>query len=985
MVGVKTQVWKEKAMQGFELIREEEVAELNSTVKMFKHLKSGAEVVSVENDDENKVFAAVFRTLPQDSTGIAHILEHAVLGGSRKYPVKEPFLELLKGSLQTFVNAGTWADKTEYPVASTNLQDFYNLVDVYLDAVFFPNITRRTLAQEGWHYELEDLDEPLNFRGIVFNEMKGAYSSPDDRVDHFSRASIFPDNLYQYDAGGDPEVIPDLTYEQFTDFYRRYYHPSNSLLWFWGDDPTEMRLKKLAEYLDEFEPLDNPPDTNIQLQQPFDAPVYRREPYAVSADDGGEAKNIVTVNWLLEEPIDPVVSTSASILRHILIGTPASPLRKALIESGLGEDLAGNGMVTYLRQMMFSTGLRGVEDENVKRIEPLILDRLRDLVENGIERETVEAAVNTTEFRLREMNTGGYPRGIAWAHTVSINWAYGADYLRPLSFESTLAAVKLKLATNPRYFENLIQEWLLNNQHRSTVVLEPDPEMAKRVEERERRRLDAARASMTEDDLRAITEETRALREWQNTPDTQEALDTIPRLMIADLDKENTVIPVEEDALQDASILYHDLFTNGIVYLDLGFDLHSLPADLLPYTNLFGKALLEMGTAKEDFVKLSQRIGRLTGGIYPTTFISSIRNSTEETAWLILRAKATAERASDMLDILQDILLTAQLDNKDRFLQMVLEEKAAEEANLMPAGHMVSYHRLNSHFETAGWVDEQVNGLDYLFFLRELADTIQNDWGSVLEKLERIRALLVNRQSALCNVTLDDENYHAFEPQLSTFLATLPSQTPSLHDWQPSLHGGNEGLTVPAQVNYVAKGTDLFRYGFEMDGSVLVVSKYLRLTHLWEKIRVMGGAYGAFSLFDPNSGIFSFISYRDPNLLETVQAYDASVDFLQSLHLTDKELTSAIIGAISDLDAYQLPDAKGFTSMKRYLTRVTDEMRQKYRNEVLSTTNEDFREFADVLAKVRDYGDVVVLGSAEKIASANETKGNGWLVPTKVL
>ena len=968
-------------IHGFELVREEDIQELNITAKIFRHIKTGAELISMQNDDENKVFGVSFPTLPDDSTGVPHILEHAVLGGSRKYPVKEPFIELYKGSLQTFVNAWTFSDKTVYPVASQNLQDFYNLADVYLDAVFYPNITPETLQQEGWHYEYNEEDDSLAFHGVVFNEMKGAFSSPEGMLGRYSEQSLFPDNTYGVESGGDPQAIPDLTYEQFKNFYNTFYHPSNALIWFYGDDPVEPRLKLVNEYLQDFDRLDV--KTEIPLQEHFDEPIHVVKPFEASEDGGNKA--MMTVNWLFPEPLDPFVQLSTYLMSHILMGTAASPLRKALIDSGLGEDTIGGGLESQARQMYFSTGLKGIAMENVTKVEDLIFDTLQSLVENGIEPEMIEASLNTIEFRLRENNTGSFPRGLVLMVNALSTWLYGGDPLATLAFEEPLNAVKSAITDDPKFFENMIKDLMIENSHRSTVVLEPTSGYGDQLDAKEKARLEKARAKMSDADIEKIKTESEILKKIQNTPDSPEALATIPRLTLADLDRENKTVPIEISTDQDAKILYHDLFTNGIIYLNLGFDLHNLPQGLLPYIPLFGRSLTQLGTKTQDFVKLSQRIGSTTGGISTANFISAIQNSDDTAAWFFLNGKATMDHADDLLGIMSDVLLTVNLDNQERFLQIALEDKAMSEAHLVPAGHQVAYSRLKSHFSPAGWIDEQISGVSNLFFVRELVEKVANDWSSVLEKLETIRSLLLNRVSMICNVTLDADNWADFQPQLSDFLSNLPSVSPSPQQWQPSNFIQNEGLTIPAQVNYVGKGTNLYDLGYELDGSVGVISKHLSLTHLWEKIRVMGGAYGAFNSFDAQSGTFAYVSYRDPNLTGTLANYDTVPAFLRNLDLSQEELTGAIIGAISNMDQHQLPDAKGYSSMIRHLINLSDEERQLRRDEVLSTTVDDFHNFANILEHIIKDGHVVVVGSQQAIEAANKELGDNALSVTKVL
>ncbi len=725
------------ATHGFELIREQALAEINSAARFYRHVNTGAELLSLLNSDENKVFGISFGTPPADSTGVAHILEHSVLCGSRKYQVKEPFVELMKSSLNTFLNAMTFPDKTCYPVASQNVQDFYNLIDVYLDAVFFPRLTPQIFQQEGWHYELDAPDAPLTYKGVVFNEMKGNYSSPDSMLRELSQQSLYPDITYGLDSGGDPKDIPDLTYAQFKAFHQRHYHPSNAKLFFYGDDDPNERLRLLDAYLSAFERIEV--DATVPLQPRFVSPKRLTRTYAAGsvdrqaasrdkADPGAAAKEtMLTVNWMLDEVVDVETALAFGILEHILIGTPASPLYKALIDSRFGTALTGGGLDDGLRQPMFSIGLKGIEPADADKVELLIADTIGTLAKQGIDPMTVEAALNTVEFRLRENNTGTFPRGIVFMLRALRSWLHGRDPLLPLAFEAPLAAVKARVAGGERYFENLIGRHFIANPHRTILILRPDREQAEREAKEEEARLARERASMSAADLDAVVAATRALKLAQETPDPPEALATIPTLKLADLPRRNKLVPVEVTHVRDTRVLYHELFTNGVVYLDIGFDLHTLPAGLLPYVTLFGRALLETGAGNDDFVRLSQRIGRATGGIRAQKWTSTVPAAEHCAAWLCLRAKALPDQTGKLLTILRDILTSARLDDRERFQQLVLEEKASVESRLVPAGSSYVDRRLRAYFHEADWAEEQMGGVSYLFFLRKLAGQVDSN------------------------------------------------------------------------------------------------------------------------------------------------------------------------------------------------------------------------------------------------------------------
>ena len=538
---------------------------------------------------------------------------------------------------------------------------------------------------------------------------------------------------------------------------------------------------------------------------------------------------------------------------------------------------------------------------------------------DGIESEMVEASLNTIEFQLRENNPGSYPRGLVILFRTLSTWLYDGDPLAPLAFEAPLRSIVERVAAGERYFEDLIERHLIDNPHRATVLLKPDPNVRQEQEAAERARLEEDRASMNEAQLREIAAAAVKLHRIQEAPDPPEALATIPMLARQDLDEKSKEIPVEEVALDGSTALYHELFTNGIVYLDLAFDLHRLPQDLLPYVPLFGQSLVKIGTETEDFATLSRRIGRKTGGISPTTLILSSVDGPRAAARLVLRSKSTVTQADDLIDILRDILLTVKLDNQERFRQMVLEAKARKEASLIPGGHSVVHTRLGAQFDEAGWVSEQMGGVEQLFFLRKLAALVDQDWPAVLAQLERLRRTLISRDALLANATLDASDWTAFQPKLERLVAALPLAISQRAAWTPAPPPGFEGLTIPARVNYVAKGSPLYDLEYELDGSILAIVNYLRTTWLWERVRVQGGAYGGFCTFDRHSGLFSYLSYRDPNLLGTIENYDRTAGFVRDLELTDDELLKSIIGAVGQLDSYQLPDAKGYTSLARYL------------------------------------------------------------------
>ncbi|MGI9524914.1 MAG: insulinase family protein [Hyphomicrobiaceae bacterium] len=967
---------------GFEEIARTRIDEINSEARFYRHSQSGAELLSLLNDDENKVFGITFRTPPVDSTGIAHILEHSVLCGSEKFPVKDPFIRLAQGSLNTFLNAMTYPDKTTYPTASQNLQDFYNLIDVYLDAVLHPRITREILEQEGWHYEITDDKTSLRYKGVVFNEMKGAYSSPDAILHKLSQQSLFPNTTYGVDSGGDPVEIPNLTYEAFREFHDRNYHPSNARIYFYGDDDPIERLRLLDERLSAF--TRSSVNSNVPLQERFSAPIHVEGTFP--AGDGAEASNShLALNWMLDEIADPEQAIALRVLDQMMTGTPAAPLRKKIMESGLGEEVISSIDFDY-RQATALCGLKGIKAADADKVETLILDTLQHLSTNGFDRSTIDAALNTIEFRLRENNTGSFPRGLSLMLRALTTWLYDRDPLERIAFAEPLDRLKARVEAGERVFEPIVQEWFVDNPHRSSVLVKPDHEQSAREIAEERARLDTRQTEFSQDEIDQLIKQTAELKRWQETPDTPEAIATIPMLKRSDLPKSNTHIPSERSHIAGVEVLSHDLLTNGILYADLAFDLHALPLDLLPTVSVFGRALLETGAGDLDFVALSERIGRTTGGITVSPYVSAASGGSGSVAQLILRAKSMPDKAPELISILRDIMLTPRLNDRERVYQIVLEEKASAEARLIPMGHLMASRRVSAGLSEAGFVEEKMSGVTRLLALRKLAERIEADWPSVAADLEMIRQQLITRAGLVASLTgegtaLTSFNRH-LEARLGTIQATPVQNSPN---WERNAVPLAEGLAVPAKVNFVSKGANLRTFGFEPTGAALVAQNLLSTTWLWDKVRLQGGAYGGFCRFDRHSGSFIYASYRDPNLLETLEVFDNTANYLKRTELTEQDLTRAIIGTIGSIDAYLLPDLKGLASLQRHLTGDSDAARQKMRDEVLATSKSDLNMVADALAELARDGRVAIMGSGEALAEANNVRGGSWLNIEKVL
>lgn len=957
---------------GFLLVREEKMHEAGGIVRLWKHEVTGAELLSVCNDDENKSFGVSFRTPPKDSTGVAHILEHSVLCGSDRYPVKEPFVELLKSSLQTFLNALTFPDKTCYPVASCNLQDFYNLIDVYLDAVFHPRIDENVLRQEGWHIETDSSDGAWQFKGVVFNEMKGVYSSPDSVLMEECQHAVFPDMLYSLDSGGDPAVIPSLTFEVFREFHAAYYHPSNARFFFWGDDAEEERLARIAKVLAPYERREV--SSEVPLQARLSTPRLLEIPYAAS--EGEEAdKAHVAVNWLLCESKDTEEMFVLNMLEHIISALPGSPLRKALMDSGLGEDISGCGLEGDLRQAYFSMGLRSIDAKDAPEVERIMMETLADLAENGVPAPAVEAALNSLEFMLRENNTGSFPRGLAAMFRSLSDWLYDGDAFAPLAWEKPLASIKKRLAGGEPVFENAIRRWFLDNTHRVTVLLTPDVSLAAARQASEDAKLEELRRGMSEEERAKVADIAQALREAQQKPDSEEALNTIPSLGKEDLPKKNAVIPCKVESCGTLDVVTHELDTTGILYARLAFDLAAVPSRLLPLVPLYARALTELGTKRRDYVDLGFEISAHTGSLGAGAVVLPRSADASVVSFLSVSGKCTADKVERMASLMEEILSEPDFDNRERFTQMALEEKARMEQAAVPSGHVLVNTRLNGRLSTVGRISEEMNGVNAFFYVRELIRRLEEDWESVRADLAELHERIVRREGVKLDMTADGELLAGARGVLENLARNLPSRPAERCAVELAALPGAELLSIPAQVNYVGLGLSLKDTGYRYSGSQAVILRHLRMGYLWDRVRVQGGAYGCFARYGRSTGAFTFASYRDPNVANTLRVYRETADYLGNLSLSEADITRAVVGAIGDVDSYMLPGAKGSAAFSRWMAGESEEERQRIREEILATRLADFHDFAPYLASAMEKAVPCVLGGSDAEAVAD---AEGW-------
>ncbi len=962
-----------KSYSGFKLTRKKEIAELKSLGLFFEHEVTKAELMVLENDDDNKVFSATFRTPPENDSGTAHIMEHSVLCGSKNFPVKEPFVELMKGSLQTFLNAMTFPDKTMYPVASRNRKDFFNLMNVYLDAVFYPNISEETFKQEGWHYELNSPEDKIIYKGVVLNEMKGEFSNPESCIDRQLAHSLFPSTAYGFESGGDPESIPDLTYQNFKEFHRKHYHPSNSRLFLYGDGDTQSYLEFLQEkYLKDFGLMDV--NTSIAHQRSFRKPKRKPMAYPVSSDESLEKKTYVLVGYKLDKAINHEHCLGFSILSHLLLGSSASPLRKALITSELGSEVIGGGFDDNRADTMFAVGLKGTDPEHENKILALIDSTLSELAEKGIEKDMILSAVNSIDFRLREANFGGFPKGIVYNIQALGSWLYDKDPFTHLGFEKVMRKIKKQM--HEGYFEDLIRRYLIENNHRSILVATPKQGLGKKLEAKERKILKTVKDELASDQIDSLIADTKKLQELQLTPDSPDALATLPSLEIEDVPKEIEKYPLEIKNQGDSQILFHDLFTNDIAYTQIGFNTHSVPAKMIPYIPLLGTLVMGMGTRKHSYTEISKLIGMHTGGIRTSHFSSAtVQDRQQVLSYIFFSGKALMEKVDNLFDLFDELLGEYSFDDTKRLVEIIRSTKSDMEDSIVPHGNHYVLARLQSYQSRLGKFDELTDGITYYRFLEQLLERVEKDPAEVAGQFRQVAERVFTRKNALFNITSGEKDYQIIEKRIVRTVGVLSDKEWSKEEWDLKAAPLNEGFLTASTVQHVGKGANLYDLGFKYSGQFEVLKSLLRTGFLWDKVRVHGGAYGSGNSFDFFTGDYSLVSYRDPNLSETLAVYDEIADFLNHLELPSEELTKIIIGCVGKMDPPLTADGKGSASMINHLTGRTHELKQKIREELLSTQLEDLKGYAPLFEKIRDGGNVCALGNEDKLKKSKSVFG----------
>ena len=954
-----------KKLDAYRVVEHKMIEEMQSEGIVLEHKKTKARLFLVSNDDENKVFCIGFRTPPDNDCGLPHILEHSVLCGSDKFPLKDPFVELVKGSLNTFLNAMTYPDKTVYPVASCNDKDFHNLMDVYMDAVLHPNIYKeeKIFRQEGWHYELESKDAPLIYNGVVYNEMKGAYSSPESILDSVTQKTLFPDTCYGKDSGGDPVHIPELSYEKFLDFHRTYYHPSNSYIYLYGDMDMAEKLTWLdEEYLSHYE--ERPVDSRIREQKAFAEPVEREFSYSITEGESEEDATYLSVNTVVGDDLDPKLYVAFQILEYTLLDAPGAPLKQALIDAGIGKDVMG-GYESGILQPYFSVIAKDANKEQKGEFLAIVKGTLRKLADQGINRKSLLAGMNYFEFKYREADYGSAPKGLMYGLQCLDSWLYDGDPMTHLCYQETFDFLKKEVENG--YFEQLIRDYLLANPFEAVIVVAPEKNLTAKEDEKLAKKLAAYKASLSEEELEKLVTATRELKEYQDTPSTPEILAKIPLLKREDIEKKAETFFWKEKEEGGIKVLHHNFFTSGIGYLKVLFNTEVLPQEDLPYAGLLKSILGSISTEHYSYSDLTTEIHLNSGGVdFSVTSYPDLADPERFTGAFVASIRVLYDKLDFGFTILEEILNHSVFTDEKRLGEVIQETRSRAKMKLENAGHSTAVSRATSYFSATAYYNELTGGTAYYHFLEQLEKDYANKKGEIMARLQEVSRKLFTRANMLVNYTADDKGYEQLPQNLKLLADKLPQGSGEKHAFTHPVKNVNEGLKTSAQVDYVARCGNFRDAGLEYTGALKILQVILSYDYLWLNIRVKGGAYGCMSGFG-RSGEGYLVSYRDPNLKETNDIYEGIPAYLEAFDPDERDMTKYVIGTISNLDAPLTPSVKGSRGLSAYLSGVTEEMMQTERDQILGAAKEDIRALAAQVRAVLATGSFCVVGNEEKI------------------
>ncbi|SHK04888.1 hypothetical protein SAMN02745248_01654 [Hathewaya proteolytica DSM 3090] len=955
---------------GFKLLEECRVEEANSTARIFEHITSGAHLLHLENKDDNKVFSVSYKTLSHNNCGITHILEHSVLCGSRDYQIKSVFRDISQSSLKTFLNAITFPDNTTYPIASRNMTDFYNLMDVYLNATLYPNIytNKEILRQEGWRYDFKENGQDLCYKGIVYSEMNGVYSSISGMMCKEIYASLFPDSPYAYDAGGMPEFIPDLTQEEFEAFHKKYYHPVNSYMYLYGDQDLDKCLKHINEkYLVNFPKTEE--SAEIPVVPAFTEMHVIEKEYALSADDDDNNKTALALNFVHGYNSDPVNELTLKVIYNMLITSPASPIKKALFENNIGDSF-----ITYddmymdpLKQGYISLIVNHTNPDKKDLFKDTIMNTLKDMVKNGIDGDLLDSAINSVEFYLREADPSKTAnKGMEYMWRALHSSLYDGNPLNHIAFEEPLA--KIKEGAKNGYFEKYIEDNMINNPHCALIVLKPKKGLAEIKAKEIEEKLKKYKESLSKEELQELKERNEKLRQEQVRKLTKEEMDTIPKVPLSDISKKHEKTPQTVIEKNHSTVLFHEQPTNGISYLEFIFDYAHLDSQLVPYAGLLRDCLCQVDTAKDNYSSLTTKIFKYTGNISTSTITVADKNNDDIVhPKLVISSKVLNSNINTLFDLINDIIYTSDFTNKERIKSILKEKKALLYSEICGSADLIGFIHSMGNISLRYRYDDMVEYIRYYDFIKSLEENFDDKADEIISSLQKVYKEIIGRNNLILSFTGEKTIFQESEKAIDAFLEKLP-----LEDKKPNLlkmdkTPVNEGIMIPSNVCYVAKTFNTKALGYNFTGYMRVLKNILQPQYLMSKVRLQGGAYGCALIFRTD-GAMGAASYRDPNLKETVEVFNDCYKFLEDINYTNEELDVFKIGALGLLDFPRDASIKGYFEAINYIAGITEEDEQLVRDQLLNATLEDIKQYAEMFKKGMELNNCCVIGNEKKVA-----------------
>ena len=961
----------------YELENAEFVKEVDSFILTLKHKLSGARVLILSNEDNNKVFSIGFRTPPKDQSGVPHIIEHTVLCGSKNFPAKDPFVELVKGSLNTYLNATTYPDKTLYPVASCNDKDFDNLMHVYMDAVLYPNIYKyeEIFKQEGWHYELEDKDSPIIYNGVVYNEMKGAYSSEESVLERFVMASLFPDNAYSQESGGDPKYIPDLSYEEYLDFHRKYYHPVNSYIYLYGDIDIEQKLNWMDEnYLSSFPAIDI--DSEIKFQKPFDKMKSLSGSYAAATDADCSEKTYYAFATAMDVTLDQNICRAFELLSYVLAEMPGAPLKQAILDAGIGTDVDVE-FCDILRQSYFCITTKNAKPELREKFYDVIKATLEKVVKEGVDRKALEAAINGTEFKEREADFGSFPKGLLFGLKTMKTWLYDDNCpYDSLCYDRYYDFLREKLDSD--YYEQLIQKYILDNNHAVLIEMKPEPGLAVKTEQETIDKLAKYKESLSDEEIDKLIADTKALKKYQEEPTPKEVLEKIPMLTRKDIGKKVVPYNNEETDICGIKTVYHEIQTNDIVYLDMFFDIADLKG-YVPQMSFMATLLGYMDTKKHSYREFDTEVNFYTGGI--TSDVDIYCHMGENDSYEIkygVRTKVLRSQISHALELMSEMMFDTLFIDEKHLREVVAESRSRLKVRLMSSGHQAAAGRTTAGYSESAWLNDHSVGIGYYNYLVQLDEHFEEEKDKLIAGCQNLLKAIFKKENLIISCIGAEDELRAVKDAMPSFIEKIdkfqsesPADLSMLDKYIPNPVITKEAYTTPAEIQYVALGGSFADVPDVNIGALKVVSHLLNYVYLWNEVRVKGGAYGVSCRFNREKEGF-FTSYRDPNLSATLDVYRKAADYLAEFDADEREITKTIIGTISGMDTPLTPAMRGRRSMVAYFTKTPIEVLQRERDQVLACDKEDIRKLADVIRAVTSQDNLCVIGNEKHIEDDSE-------------